>query len=186
MYSLRRSVEKDIPQIMEIISAAQAYFSRKGIQQWQNGYPNAEVISNDLRKGNSYVLLEDILQAGRPEKTDEPEKADERGKIIATVMISFDGEPTYAHIDGQWITDGSYAVIHRLAVRPELKGKNIAGWIIGQVEQMCAARNCPSIRIDTHQENHSMQQVAAKNGFQYCGIITLADGALRLAYEKRV
>lgn len=185
MYSLRYSVDEDIPAIMEIISAAQAYFSQKGIQQWQNGYPNPEVISNDIRKRNSYVLLEDMPpEADKYQKMDGPK--DEGGKIIATVMISFDGEPTYAHIDGQWITNGPYAVIHRLAVRPELKGKNIAGWIIGQVQQMCVARNYPSIRIDTHQENHSMQQAAVKNGFRYCGIITLADGALRLAYEKRV
>lgn len=172
MYSLRHSVQEDIPAIMEIISEAQNYFSRKGIQQWQNGYPNPEVISNDIRKGNSYVLVE------------ETPESDREGKILATVMISFDGEPTYAQIDGQWLTDGRYAVIHRLAVRPELKGRNIAGWVIGQAQQMCAGRNYPSIRIDTHAENHSMQQVAVKNGFQYCGIIIVADGSPRLAYEK--
>lgn len=172
MYNLRHSVQEDLPAIMEIISEAQSYFSRQGIRQWQNGYPNPEVISNDMRRGNSYVLVEENPETDRP------------GKILATVMISFDGEPTYAQIDGEWITDGPYAVIHRLAVRPELKGRNIAGWIIGQAEQMCARRKYPSIRIDTHEENHSMQQVAAKNGFQYCGIIIVADGSPRLAYEK--
>lgn len=172
MYSLRRSVQEDIPGIMEIISQAQRYFSRNGIPQWQNGYPNPEVISNDIRQGHSYVLLE------------ETPKREQPGKMLATVMISFDGEPTYARIDGEWLTGGPYAVIHRLAVRPELKGRNIAGWIIGQVEQMCAGRKYRSIRIDTHEENHSMQQVAAKNGFEYCGIISVADGSPRLAYEK--
>lgn len=172
MYSLRHAVQEDLPAIMEIISEAQSYFSRKGIHQWQNGYPNPEVISNDIRKGNSYVVSEDASEAGPA------------GRILATVMISFDGEPTYARIDGEWITDKPYAVIHRLAVRPEWKGRNIAGWIIGQAEQMCADRKYPCIRIDTHKENHSMQQVAVKNGFQYCGIIIVADGSPRLAYEK--
>lgn len=172
MYTLRHSKEEDIPAIMALITEAQRYFSQKGIDQWQNGYPNPEVIRNDIRLGNSYV----VLQYGQ--STDVP------ASIVATAMISFDGEPTYAHIDGAWLTDLPYAVIHRVAVRPELKGQNIAGWIIGETERMCTERNCPCIRIDTHRENRSMQRVAAKNGFQYCGVVTVAGGALRLAYEK--
>lgn len=172
MYTLRHSGEEDIPAIMALISEAQRYFSQKGIEQWQNGYPNPEVIRTDIRKGNSYVVCQEAMQ---------PDSAE---SIVATAMISFDGEPTYAHIDGAWLTDLPYAVIHRVAVRPELKGQNIAGWIIKEAERICLERDCPCIRIDTHRENLSMQRVATKNGFHYCGVITLADGALRLAYEK--
>lgn len=165
MFTLRHSTQKDIPVIMEVISLAQEYFRKQGIDQWQNGYPNTEVISNDVSNGSSYVLLQDE-------------------QILATAVILFDADPNYTHIDGRWITGNPYVVIHRIAVRPEYKGRNMAGWIIEKAEQMCTEKGFTSIRIDTHQENRSMQQVALKSGFLYCGIIKVADGSPRLAYEK--
>ena len=41
-----------------------------------------------------------------------------------------------------------------------------------------------SIKIDTHKENFVMRGLLEKNGFEYCGIILLEDGAERVAYEK--
>ena len=44
------------------------------------------------------------------------------------------------------------------------------------------------IRIDTHRQNASMQRMLEKNGFAYCGIIYLQDGAEagaeRLCFDK--
>lgn len=165
MLTLRYAKQKDIPEIMDIIGMAQDYFRQKGIDQWQNGYPNIDVILNDIRNENSYVLIQDDF-------------------IVATAMISFSDDPNYRYIDGEWITRNPYAVVHRIAVRPEMKGRSIAGWIINKVEEMCGIKGFNSIRIDTHKDNRSMQKVAIKNGFQYCGIINVADGSPRLAYEK--
>ena len=43
-----------------------------------------------------------------------------------------------------------------------------------------------SVRMDTHNDNLSMQKFLTKYGFKHCGTITLANGALRRAYEKRI
>lgn len=167
MYQFRHTTAADIPAIMAIIAQAQTYFKQQGIDQWQDGYPNTSVIQNDIRNNNSYVLL--------------------NGKqVVATAMISFDGEPTYSDIDGAWLTDYPYAVIHRVAVRTELKGQNLAATFIELTAKMCLQKSIPCIRIDTHRENLPMQRVAQKNGFTYCGVIRLASGADRLAYEKRL
>lgn len=165
MFVLRHSVPEDIPVIMELIAQAQMYFRENGVDQWQNGYPNENVILNDIHNGNSYVLLCDAV-------------------IVATAVISFNPDPNYTCIDGEWITANPYAVVHRVAVRSELKGRNLAGRIIEETERMCRERGYGSIRIDTHRDNHSMQQVIRKKNFIYCGIIKVADGAPRLAFEK--
>lgn len=55
----RNSTKQDINRIMDIIKQAQAYFKEQGINQWQNNYPNTEVISKDIDSENSYVLLKD-------------------------------------------------------------------------------------------------------------------------------
>lgn len=162
---LRKSLPEDIPAIMELIGEAQEYFRNKGIDQWQNGYPNPESIMNDIALEHSFVLEKDA-------------------KVVATAMISFDGEPTYNKIDGAWLTDNPYVVIHRVAVRNDLKGYNLAGEIFDQAERMCRERGISSFRVDTHEKNLSMQRLLTKRGFHYCGVIIVSYGAARLAFEK--
>ena len=41
-----------------------------------------------------------------------------------------------------------------------------------------------SLRIDTHEGNLAMRKMLAKNGFVYCGVIYLAGGDKRVAYER--
>ncbi|MGI6537553.1 MAG: GNAT family N-acetyltransferase [Caldicoprobacterales bacterium] len=164
----RRAVVSDINRIMDIIKQAQAYLKEQGIDQWQNNYPNPEVIREDIEKGYGYVLLKD-------------------GKIIGTAAVSFDGEKTYEKIyDGNWLSSFDYAVIHRIAVDSDFKGQGFASVIIKNVEKMCSDKGVYSVRVDTHEDNKSMQRLLEKNGFQFCGIIYLADNSKRLAFEKLV
>lgn len=162
----RRSQVKDIDKIMTIIKQAQNYFKENNIDQWQNNYPNAEVINDDINKKYSYVLLKD-------------------NEIVATAAISFDGEKTYDTIyEGQWKTFNKYAVVHRIAVDNNLKGCGFAGMIMKEVEKLCIKNHVHSIKIDTHADNKSMQNLIKKSGFEYCGIIYLEDGNKRIAFEK--
>lgn len=163
---LEKSNKKDISKIMNIIGQAQQYFKSNNINQWQNNYPNEDTINSDIEKGESYKLV------------DEDE-------IIGTVAISFNGEPTYENIyEGKWLTNGAFGVIHRIAVESSYKGKGVASEIIKFTEEICIKNNVNSIRVDTHEENTSMQKLLNKNGFEYCGIIYLADKSKRIAFEK--
>lgn len=163
----RKTEYADIPAVMELIHQAQQYMSEQKIDQWQNGYPNEAVIAEDIAKGYSWVM-------------------EENKKIIGTMAVLFDGEPTYETIyEGQWKTDGeAYAAIHRVAVDAQCKGQGIAGAMVEEVVKMCREQGIRSIKNDTHKDNLSMQRMLAKNGFEYCGIIHLEDGAERIAFEK--
>lgn len=162
----RKAAETDINNIMNIIKQAQTYFKEQGINQWQNNYPNVETISNDIANKNSYMLLKD-------------------NNIVATAAVSFDGEKTYNSIyEGEWISNNEYAVIHRIAVDNTYKGLGLSSQIIKHVEELCLNKGVHSIKVDTHEENISMQKLLKKNKFQYCGIIYLEDGSKRIAFEK--
>ena len=39
-------------------------------------------------------------------------------------------------------------------------------------------------RADTHADNKIMQHLLEKNGFTRCGVIHVADGSPRFAYQK--
>ena len=41
-----------------------------------------------------------------------------------------------------------------------------------------------SLRADTHADNKIMQHLLEKNGFTRCGVIHVADGSPRFAYQK--
>ncbi|WP_026695392.1 GNAT family N-acetyltransferase [Peribacillus kribbensis] len=162
----RKSVENDVHSIMEIIKQAQDSFKEAGIDQWQNGYPNHDVIVKDIMNSESYVLEHD-------------------GVIAATSMVTFAKEPSYKSIrNGKWLSDGEYATIHRIAVNHTYKGMGLATTIIQHVEALCANKQIPSIKADTHEANIPMQKTLKKNGFELCGTITLDGGEERLAYEK--
>ena len=162
----RKSRKSDIKEIINIIEEAQSYFKANGIDQWQNGYPNEESIMNDIESDESYVLLKD-------------------DKVIATAYLSFSGESDYDVIyDGKWISQGDYAVVHRVAVSSNIKGHGVAGELSKYMEKICLENNIKHIKIDTHRQNQSMQRFLSKNGFEYCGVIYLEDDSERIAFEK--
>ena len=39
------------------------------------------------------------------------------------------------------------------------------------------------VRVDTHRDNEPMKRAIMRRGFSYCGVIYLANGDERLAYE---
>lgn len=163
---LRKSVNEDINNIMQIIDEAKEALKEQGIDQWQNGYPNADVIRNDILNNDSYVFIKN-------------------NEIVATSAVSFDGEKTYDKIyDGNWVSNDEFAVIHRIAITSKYKGTGIASEIIKMIEAMCLDKDIHSIKVDTHEFNIPMQKLLKKNDFKYCGVIYLEDKSKRVAFEK--
>lgn len=161
----RPTQQEDIPAVMGIVRQAQAYLKSQGIDQWQNGYPNGEVIAQDIAAGESYVLLKD-------------------GQVVGTTVISFRPEKNYEVIyEGNWLSDAPCAVIHRICVDDALKGQGLSGRMIAEAEAQCQERGVASIKVDTHRKNLSMQRLLEKHGFARCGIIYSDDGE-RIAFEK--
>lgn len=160
---LRLTTTSDLDAVMKIINQAKTYFKEQGINQWQDGYPNETSIINDIKQQEAYVL-------------------DIDGEIIATAMISKAAEPNYNYIEGKWLQTADYIVIHRIAIRNDHKGNSLAKIIIDEAIKLYPGMS--SIRIDTHDDNLSMQRFLTKNAFTYCGTIYLENKETRRAYER--
>jgi RimJ/RimL family protein N-acetyltransferase len=153
---------------MEIFSEARESIGRLGIDQWQNGYPNAEVLREDIANGFSYAVREE-----------------EKDDIIATFCLKEDEEPTYKQIyGGSWINSEESFALHRIAICNAKKGSGVANAIVEFILGKCRDNNVPSLKVDTHEGNLPMRRMLERNGFEYCGIIYLLDGAERLAYQQ--
>ena len=150
----------------EIAGQARQFLKQAGVDQWQGEYPAARDFEEDVNRDIAYVLEED-------------------GRVIAMAALSFEPEAAYAEIEGAWMATGPYAVIHRMAVDGDCKGRGLAGRMIAEFERICLERGVKAIRTDTHADNLPMNTMLKKNGFSYCGIIRLEyDRSRRAAYEK--
>lgn len=165
---LRPSTKNDLIDIMLFIKDAQHFLAAQNINQWQDNYPNTEVIDRDINNRESFVITTD------------------KGKTIATSMFTINGESTYNFIKGNWITKNNtkYGVIHRIAVSNNARNKGVAKFIFNVFETRLQKMEFTSLRIDTHKDNHIMQQLLQNLGYVYCGVIYLNNGNERLAYEK--
>lgn len=158
---IRKATLDDLDRLMEIFEEARRFMCRTGNpNQWINGYPQRELIQEEIEASHCYVCVT------------------EEGRAVATFCFIQGPDPTYAHIEnGEWRDDSPYYVIHRLASDGSCKG-------IGKMCVDWCFRQWPCLRADTHADNKVMQHLLLSTGFVYCGIIYVRNGTPRLAYQK--
>ena len=168
---IRLATPADIPALRPVFEAAKGIMRADGNHdQWSApGFPDDSLLLRDIARGGGFVI-ESTVMPGLTGHLAAP-------RIVAYFALLPSPEPTYDVIDGAWLTDEPYGVIHRMASYPEAHG--IFSTIIDYATSRFA-----HLRIDTHRDNHIMQHLIKKHGFTYCGIIWLEDGTERLAYER--
>ena len=163
-YHFRKATLLEIPQIWTIIQQAIVRRKNDGSDQWQDGYPNEAVIEHDITKGIGYVLTDDNM-------------------IIGYAAILFNDEPAYEQLNGTWLTNGDFAVVHRVAISDDYVGKGLAQKIFHFTEDLAITNNIFSIKVDTNFDNIPMLIILEKLGYTYCGEVTFR-GSFRKAFEK--
>lgn len=161
---LREAKPSEEGVIWEILQQAIEQRRLDGSEQWQQGYPNEQTVRDDINEGYAYVLTDD-------------------GQVIAYAAIIFGIEPAYNEIEGQWLTNGDYAAIHRVATSNAVKGKGVATRLFQMIEQLCIEKKVFSIKVDTNFDNAPMLRILEKLNYTYCGEIFFI-GAPRKAFEK--
>ena len=180
---IRLAKETEFPQILEIIDYAKQTLKEEGIDQWQNGYPNLQVIQDDYEKKQLYVYVEEETQ----NKNETNQKTNET--IVAFCVVALNKKPIYeTGLDGQWGYEGKYAAIHRVAVSKNAKRKGYAHEIMKFAYDIAKENKCVSLRVDTHKDNIKMTKVIEKAGYTFRGILTYDDKAtvFRNAYDLPV
>ena len=56
---LRQATLDDLPKVIDIIGGAKKTLRDRGVDQWQQGYPNDEILKQDIQEDISYVLMLD-------------------------------------------------------------------------------------------------------------------------------
>ncbi len=159
--TIRKAMVADMDDIRRVYDTARKYMRENGNpSQWQGGYPPDSLLLSDIGKGELYVLAD--------------------GGIHGVFAFIPGEDPTYGYIEGKWLRDTPYAAIHRIA-----SDGTVRGLVASAVEYCSRAVGANvDLRIDTHEDNKTMQHVLEKNGFVRCGIIYLENGDPRIAYHR--
>lgn len=157
---VNKTNKNDIKTVLSLYKDASHRLHVQGIDQWQNNYPNIDTLTNDIKLGESFVITDN-------------------NKVIATCSISKRIEETYNTIDGSWLNDEPYIVIHRITSNDHYKG--CTSLFIDYIKK--EYQQYKNIRIDTHKDNLIMKGWLNKHHFVYTGTIYLLDGDSRSAYQ---
>ena len=166
----RPVTEEDVEQVDLIFRQARNYMRRHRLDQWQDVYPNADSVREDISRGEGWVMTYDGAVAGYFCLTDRPEEC--YGDIT----------------DGKWRQEGPYCVIHRSAVEASFRGSGMSDRLIAAAEDLTREKGIGDLRIDTHRHNEAMKKLLKRRGFQYRGnvLVDVAEGhdPRRQAFEK--
>jgi GNAT superfamily N-acetyltransferase len=163
-YHFRKAEISEASQIWAILQQAILRRKEDGSNQWQDGYPNPDVVEKDIEKGEGYVLVE--------------------GKtIIGYCAILINDEPEYEKIEGKWLSNDDFVVFHRVAISEKYLGKGLAKMMIEYIEDFALKNNIFSVKADTNYDNIAMLKIFEKSGYSLCGVVYFR-GSPRKAYEK--
>lgn len=158
--NIRLAKPEDLREIQDIYDLAKSFMrEQRNMKQWVNGYPSDEILLKDIANNNLYVVEEE--------------------EIKAVFALIYGDDPTYSYIEGKWLNDNPYGTIHRIASGKEFKDTL-------KIVTKFALLKTNDVRIDTHEDNAVMRHVVLKNGYKYCGVIYLANGDPRFAYQLSV
>lgn len=161
---LRKAQIDEKDRIWNILQQAIERRRQDGSTQWQQGYPNPGTVESDISKGLGYVMTID-------------------GEIAVYVALIINDEPAYSSIEGAWLSNGEFVVVHRVAVDEKFAGKGMVKVLFDHIEDFTRSHGIQSVKVDTNFDNTAMLRILETKGYSYCGEVFLAGG-MRKAFEK--
>ncbi|WHT39014.1 GNAT family N-acetyltransferase [Myroides sp. mNGS23_01] len=159
---IRQIAASDVNEIVKVLRQVKQDMYSKGIDQWDEHYPNEKTIQEDLDKKQAYIYSEN-------------------GEVLAYMVINQEYDIEYNDLN--WSTSTPFIVIHRLFVKPTAQGKGISSQMIQYVEQYAIENNYASIRFDAYALNNTANAVYLKKGYTLVGTVQFRKGVFN-CYEK--
>lgn len=155
--NIRLANTSDTNRIFEIYEYARAYMKAHGNPyQWGDDRPEKSLTKDDIKNQRCYVM-------------------EDEGHIFACFVFTIGFEKEY---EAKFPSKVEYGVIHRVASDGSKSGivERIVDFAKGKVNLL---------RIDTHEDNKTMQRVIERQNFKRLGIIYLEDKSPRILYELK-
>lgn len=155
--NIRLANTSDTNRIFEIYEYARAYMKAHGNpNQWGDNRPEKSLTKDDIKNQRCYVM-------------------EDEGNIFACFVFTIGFEKAY---EAKFPSKVEYGVIHRVASDGSKRG------IVEQIVDFAKGK-VNLLRIDTHEDNKTMQKCIERQNFKRLGIIYLEDKSARILYELK-
>ena len=102
---IRKASVQDLGQIMQVYDKARKFMRENGnAEQWGEDYPSAELIEHDIDK--MYLCMSE-------------------GRIACVFYYAAEEDEDYKEINGKWLNEEPYGVVHRVASHRNSKRSRI-------------------------------------------------------------
>ena len=153
------------PWIMRTIEACRPILKLHQSGQWQGREPSLKTIENDIKNHHFLILFEDEQPLG--------------GVAI------LNNEPAYnSLLEGQWLNEAPYRVLHRFFIDPQFHGRKLSKIFLTFIEEYVWQQGVDNIRLDTHERNLPMRGLMQTMHYQEVGRVILPHAGERLVYHK--
>ena len=113
--SFRKATENDLNSVYQVIVSAIAEMDRNNIPQWDELYPDREILSEDISKNE---LTLGIL----------------KNEIASIYVVNTEYNEEYKF--GSWqYPNATFCVIHRLCVNPKFQNRGIGVFTMKHIEE---------------------------------------------------
>lgn len=143
--TFRKATTEDLPEILLLYKSVVQNMIDSGINQWSDEYPNWEVLSQDIAKGELIIVVND-------------------GKIIGAFVMNEFADEDYYKASWQY-PDLKWCVIHRLCVSPSCHRQGVALLMMEYAENKAREDGFESIHLDTFSGNPKALSLYHKIGF---------------------
>lgn len=156
----RTATIDDLDALVALYGAATQDMLRQGIDQWDEYYPDREILTEDVESGDMTLGLLD-------------------GEPACAWVVNREYEPEY--VSGAWEhTGGDFCVLHRLCVNPELQGRGLARQAMARMEKNALDKGFDSVRLDVFSQNLHAQRLYERLGYKHTGEVRFRKGIFYL------
>lgn len=155
----------DVEGIINLIHECIIDMESKDILQWNQYYPNVDIVTEDIQQRALFLIKND-------------------NDYVGIITVNEDQPAEYSKI--KWLSEtGRNLIIHRLAIHPNWQGKGIAMKLMDFAEEYAKKNDYRSVRLDAYTANPKSNGLYEKRGYKKVGQIFIPMRELPFhCYEK--
>lgn len=162
---IRNAVLEELDLIADIYGKAVEKMNHTGIFQWDDIYPDREILQKDIL--NKHMFVGEI-----------------EGRIASVFVLNQECDEEYR--DGAWqYRKASFYILHRLCVNPDFQGKGVGAATMELIEGILQKKGIETIRLDAFSLNPIALAMYHKLGYKKVGEVNWRKGLFYL-FEKKI
>jgi ribosomal protein S18 acetylase RimI-like enzyme len=150
--------------IFGVVRDATRWMDAQGIRQWDEIYPNREILGKDVERNEMHVIQAE-------------------GGVGGLMVLNEHQPPEYGAVE--WRHTGRALVVHRLTIHPTCQRRGLATHLMDFAEETAAMEGYNCIRLDAFTCNPAAFTLYENRGYRKAGLVRFRKGEF-YCYEKAV